>query len=109
MMPWRLTTRSDESDAADSGSQSREQLNALCRALLLHAQDVFHEHSINATAKALQTEQKQAPGLARIQKKKKMPPARILESCVNLGAKMIFERKIRQALHVSSLSLCVLG
>ena len=87
---------------ADSGSQTPEQLQALCRALLLHAQDVYHEHSMKTKVRALQKETEEAPGLARIKKKDKMPPARILESCVNLGAKMVFERKVRRALRVSS-------
>jgi len=95
---------SDGNAKANSGSQTPEQLEALCRALLLHAQDVYHDHSMKARAKALYKEEQQAPGLARIQKKDKMPPARILESCVNLGAKMIFERKIRRALKVSAPS-----
>ena len=86
---------------ADSGSQTPEQLQVLCRALLLHAQSVFHEHSVKAKAKALEKETKPAPGLVRIQKKDKVPPARILESCVSLGSKMILERKIRQTLRVS--------
>lgn len=83
-----------------SGSQTPEQLQVLCRALLLHAQNVYHEHSMKARARALEKKQEQAPGLARIQKQDKMPSARILESCVNLGAKMIFEGKIRRALRV---------
>jgi hypothetical protein len=89
---------STENIEADSGSQTPEQLQVLCRALLLHAQCVFHEHSVKAKAKSLEKEAKPAPGLVRIQKKDKMPPARILESCVSLGSKMILERKIRHRL-----------
>ena len=92
---------STENIEADSGSQTPEQLQVLCRALLLHAQCVFHEHSVKAKAKSLEKEAKPAPGLVRIQKKDKMPPARILESCVSLGSKMILERKIRHTLRVS--------
>jgi hypothetical protein len=87
-----------ENPKSESGSQSPEQLQALCRALLLHAQTVFHSHSMKARAKSSQREKKQAPGLARIQQKDKILPPRILENCVNLGTKTIFVQKIRRAL-----------
>jgi hypothetical protein len=83
---------------AESGSQSPKQLHALYRTLLLHAQTVYHTHSMKARAKSLQKEKKQAAGLARVQVKDKIPPPRILENCVSLGAKTIFVQKIRRAL-----------
>ena len=56
-----------------SGSQSPPQLHALCRALLLHAQDVYHNHSLFLRAKAKKAQEDAAKGnepkgLARIKK-----------------------------------------
>jgi hypothetical protein len=87
-----------EHQKAESGSQSPEQLQALCRALLLHAQTVYHSHSMKTRAKSRQKETKQLPGLARTQQREKILPPRILENCVNLGTKTIFVQKIRRAL-----------
>ena len=83
---------------AESGNQSPEQLQALCRVLLLHAQTVYHTYSIKARVKSRQKEENQTSGLARVQEKNKIPPPRILENCVNLGAKTIFVQKISRVL-----------
>mmetsp|Transcript_39708 Transcript_39708/g.95819 ORF Transcript_39708/g.95819 Transcript_39708/m.95819 type:complete len:844 (-) Transcript_39708:36-2567(-) len=91
----------------NSGSQSPEQLHVLCRALLLHAQEVQHGYSLEIQR------------LKRINEKKEMDPKQgismgfvggvgsqselppkpsILKSCVSLGSKMLFERRIRNTL-----------
>jgi hypothetical protein len=85
-----------------SGSQTPAQLNALCRALLLHAQDVYHNHSIEirkfVAQKTKEDKEVKPMGLATKKKKDELPQAHILQDCVSLGVKMIFERKVRWAL-----------
>jgi len=83
-----------------SGSQSPAHLKALCHALLLHIQDVYHKHSMETIALELkERQQKDKPaGLATIKKTKKAPSPHILQNCVMLGAKIIFERKVRWVL-----------
>jgi hypothetical protein len=96
----------DDNQGVDgkSGSQSPEQLHALCRALLLHAQDVYHRHSLylRERTKAKREEEKaqgdEPKGLARITKEDIPEKARILQSCVSLGSKMIYEQRIRRSL-----------
>lgn len=89
----------------DSGSQSPAQLHALCRALLLHAQDVYHKHSLYLGDRAKKKREEEAAakgdaprGLARIKKEDIPEKPRILQSCVSLGCKMLFEQRIRRAL-----------
>jgi hypothetical protein len=98
-------TTSATHTAADSssGSQSPEQLHALCRALLLHSQDVYHRHSLylreRANKKHTKKDEGTAPrGLARIAKEDIPEKPRILQSCVGLGSKLLFEQRIRKAL-----------
>jgi hypothetical protein len=87
-----------------SGSQSPAQLHALCRALLLHAQDVYHRHSLylgerEKRKRAEESAKGDAPrGLARVKREDLPEKARILQSCVSLGSKMLFEKRIRRAL-----------
>ena len=87
-----------------SGSQSPAQLHAFCRALLLYAQDVYHRHSLYLHEREKKMRQDElakgdAPrGLARIKKEDLPEKARILQSCVSLGAKMLFEQRIRKAM-----------
>jgi len=95
--------RIDTTDTAKlSGSQSTEQLHALCRALLLHAQDVYHKHSIKVrelmAKKRKKANQIKSVGLETKQKKDELPQANILQECVSLGVKIIFERKVRWTL-----------
>lgn len=83
-----------------SGSQSPPQLRTLCRALLLHSQSIYHEHCtktrIENDAAALQErEAKPAVGFARTKKEVKVVSPHILQSCVGLGCKFIFEKKVR--------------
>ena len=91
-------------DRSRSGSQSPEQLHALCRALLLHAQDVYHRHSLYLRERAIKkAEEEKAKGdgprgLARISKEAIAEKARILQSCVSLGSKVLYEQRIRKAL-----------
>jgi hypothetical protein len=88
----------------DSGSQSAEQLHALCRALLLHVQDVYHRHSLYLRERAKKKEEEEKAkgdgprGLARISIVDTPEKARILQSCVSLGSKMLYESRIRKSL-----------
>lgn len=102
-------------DGKSSGSQSPEQLLVLCRSLLLHAQEEYHNHSLYQRAEQEKKRQQaeadalsQRPkGLDRIQKKEVAAQAKILQSCVALGTKMLFERRIRKALLVSTLGTTI--
>jgi hypothetical protein len=85
-----------------SGSQSPQQLHALCRALLLHAQDVYHRHSIELREHMVKKKKEEQTtkkiGLETRKKEDEIPSALILQNCVSLGVRMIFERKVRWAL-----------
>jgi hypothetical protein len=91
-------------DKRNSGSQSPAQLHAFCRALLLYAQDVYHRHSLylHEREKKMREDEMakgdQPRGLARVKKEDVPEKARILQSCVSLGSKMLFEQRIRKAL-----------
>jgi hypothetical protein len=99
--PANTTASSDR-----SGSQSPAQLDALCRAILLHSQDVYHRHSLYLRERAKQKQREEAAkgdgprGLARISKEDAPEAPRILQSCVSLGSKMLFEQRVRKALVV---------
>eukprot|EP00536_Pseudo-nitzschia_multiseries_P007716 jgi/Psemu1/287316/fgenesh1_pg.184_\ len=87
-----------------SGSQSPPRLHAFCRALLLYAQDVYHRHSLylHEREKKMRADEMakgdEPRGLARIKKEDAPEKARILQSCVSLGSKMLFEQRIRKAI-----------
>lgn len=85
-----------------SGSQSPQQLHVLCRALLVHAQEVYHRHSILVrevvAKKHKESQETKTMGLETKRKKDELPEARILRECVGLGVKLLFERKIRGTL-----------
>ncbi|KAL3918388.1 MAG: hypothetical protein SGILL_004258 [Bacillariaceae sp.] len=87
-----------------SGTQSPAQLHALCRAILLHAQDVHHRHSLYLRERERKKREEEEAvgdtprGLARIKKEDIPEKARILQSCVSLGSKILFEQRIRRAL-----------
>ena len=87
----------------NSGSETSERLQTICKALLLHSQSLYHEHRMNTMGdKAKDGDQTTKPvGLARVKKEEKMPSPHILQSCVGLGCKFIFERKVRAVLKVS--------
>lgn len=88
----------------DSGSQSPDQLHALCRALLLHSQDVYHRHSLYLRERAKKKEEEEKAkgdgprGLDRVTKEDLPEKARILQNCVSLGSKMLYEKRIRKVL-----------
>lgn len=102
----------DKSNSDDtSGSQTPGQLRTLCQALLLHAQERHHRHSVDAAANLRRQQKSDEEKLLELMKKNPnittLPPQRrdtsitsprILQSCVSLGAKMLFERRIRQTL-----------
>ena len=81
-----------------SGSQSPAQLHALCRALLLHAQDVYHKYCIASTGSRKKVKLEKTFGHVLKSKEDGPTPARILQSTVGLGAKLILDRNIRLAL-----------
>lgn len=88
-----------------SGTQSPEQLHVLCRALLLHAQEVHHRHSMYLWDLEKKKREEEATkdrdghrGHALIAKENAPEKALILQSCVSLGSKMLFEQRIRKTL-----------
>ena len=85
-----------------SGSQSPQQLHALCRALLLHAQDVYHRHSIELREHMVKKKKEEQTtkkiGLETRKKEDEIPSALILQNCVSLCVRMISEGKVRWAL-----------
>eukprot|EP00532_Pseudo-nitzschia_australis_P009028 CAMPEP_0168169586 /NCGR_PEP_ID=MMETSP0139_2-20121125/3719_1 /TAXON_ID=44445 /ORGANISM="Pseudo-nitzschia australis, Strain 10249 10 AB" /LENGTH=309 /DNA_ID=CAMNT_0008087019 /DNA_START=138 /DNA_END=1068 /DNA_ORIENTATION=- len=91
-------------DRESSGSQSPARLHAFCRALLLYAQDVYHRHSLYLHEREKKMREDEIAkgdkprGLARIKKEDAPEKARILQSCVSLGSKMLFEQRIRKAI-----------
>jgi len=72
---------------------------AVCNALLLHAQERYHQHSVEAAEKIQKQEEedKLRPD-THLRKKDPIPSPRILQSCVSLGSKMLFENRIRTTL-----------
>lgn len=97
----------------NSGSQSPEVLLTVCRALLLHAQEEHHGFSVQNEVRNQAQQREDAAKLADLQKHnpsiRELPPnrrnnnnddasPRILQSCVSLGTKLLFERRIRKTL-----------
>jgi hypothetical protein len=93
-------------NGAGSGTQSPSQLQTLCRTLLLHSQSLYHDHcmktraSQSSSTEAKKTENNPAVGFTRKKTATSSSP-HILQSCVGLGCKLIFERKVRIVLKVS--------
>ena len=87
----------------NSGSESPERLQTICRALLLHSQSLYHEHRMKTIGdkKNDEDEATKQVGFARVKKEVKRPSPHILQSCVGLGCRFIFERKVRAVLKVS--------
>ena len=83
-----------------SGSQTPAQLLALCRTLLLHAQETYHRHSVEEEEKErIKSEEKKGAKLGHVLKKvEEEEKPRILQSSVDLGCKILFERRIRKTL-----------
>jgi len=106
------TTRKDannnDSQACDdgsSGSQSPQQLHALCRVLLYNAQCLYHEYCREQQQKQIEhNDEKMANMNNTMYPTKSMAkPAtvdcpNILSNCVDIGNKFILERKIRKTL-----------
>mmetsp|Transcript_3369 Transcript_3369/g.5093 ORF Transcript_3369/g.5093 Transcript_3369/m.5093 type:complete len:201 (-) Transcript_3369:115-717(-) len=101
-----------------SGSETREQLHLLCKHLLLHAQFVFHDYNMISIEKEKEARKARVEsklidysvngggggGMKRSSMTKKMVETpNILQSCVALGAKILFERKVRKVLQKLAL------
>lgn len=71
--------REAESKNFSSGTSSPASLRALCRMLLLHCQFLYHDHH------KIEHEDNRKTGSPNF-----------LESCVNLGAKVLLERKVQE-------------
>ena len=95
----------------NSGSESHVWLQTICKALLLHSQTLYHEHRIKSRAERQDgnKQKEKSVGLARVKKEEKTASPHILQSCVGLGCKFIFEKKVRAVLkvsHVRCIHLC---
>lgn len=86
-----------EAGREDCGSQSPERLLALCRALLLHAQDAYHHHSLEL-ARSLKDDGDKKEASKVLKHKIKTPEPRILQRTISLGAKLMLEGRLRQVL-----------
>ena len=91
-----------QKDADASGAHTRSQLLALCRSLMLYAQEIFHAHSLHQDKlrKEEEKERESTPtsGFALKRKDREETSPRILQSCICLGSKILMERRIRQTL-----------
>ena len=89
------------SSATASGGHTPAQLLVLCRALMLHAQEIYHAHSLKTDAiqQAFEADQDQKPGLALIRRAPKVTSPHILQKCICLGSKMLMERRVRATLN----------
>jgi hypothetical protein len=81
--------------SSDSGSQSPEQLLTLCKILLVNGQERYHRHSVAATAKAMGQDESQKNG---DKKAANEDEPRILQNCVSLFTKVVFERRVRNVI-----------
>jgi hypothetical protein len=111
-------TNTANASASHSGSQTKEEIHVLCRLLLLHAQFVFHDHHKRSgrrdrdAADDMSESKKVDYSLGILQSatnirrnmlaRKKMAEESpsILQSCVALGGKVLFERQVRLVLEV---------
>lgn len=84
--------------SADSGSQSPAQLMTLCRVLLLHAQERYHKHSVEAAEELQKREEEEKTKPKAYNHKFEVSSPCILQSCVSLGSKLLFENRIRLVL-----------
>lgn len=102
------TGKSDQ----DSGSQSKNDLDILCRILLLHAQCVFHENKkLSVVENSIEARKDQANKISKVdysvgtsnsqnKTKKKIDKDSfpILQSCVALGLKILMDRRVNRIL-----------
>lgn len=113
-----LETSNGDGPASSSSSSSTPQpdhLLLLCRALLLHAQETYHRHSLRQEEKqrklveegddsskkidiSMMHNRKDGTTAAVLLRKVEAASPRILQSCVSLGSKMLLERRIRATL-----------
>jgi hypothetical protein len=98
----------------DSGSQSKDELDILCRILLLHAQYVFHENKkLSELDIFIESRNKEANQISKVDysvgisksttkiKKKALNDSfPILQSCVALGLKILLDRRVKGILSV---------
>jgi hypothetical protein len=105
------TGKSDQ----DSGSQSKNDLDILCRILLLHAQSVFHENKkLSVVENFIEARKDEANKISKVdysvgtpnsqnKTKKKIDKDSfpILQSCVALGLKILMDRRVKRILSVS--------
>lgn len=95
----KLDATFDQPSTADSGSETPRQLLTICRILLLHAQERYHCHSVEAAEIVRQEEQEESKQPHMLKRKASaVESPRILQSCVGLGSKLLFERRIRRVL-----------
>jgi len=117
-------TNTANASASHSGSQTKEEIHVLCRLLLLHAQFVFHDHHKRSAKRDRDAEDdmseskkvdysvgilQSATNFRRsILTRKKMveESPSILQSCVALGGKVLFERQVRLVLEVRVSKRC---
>lgn len=83
-----------------SGSQTPEQLQSLCRSLLLHAQFIYHDFCTRNLTRANTTPSSSENLSSPIPRKPQLKCARILQHCVGFGSKVLLEGKIRRVLKV---------
>lgn len=111
-------TNTANASASHSGSQTKEEIHVLCRLLLLHAQFVFHDHHKRSARRDRDAENdlseskkvdyslgilQSATNIRRnmlTRKKMAEESPSILQSCVALGGKVLFERQVRLVLEV---------
>ncbi len=86
--------------SADSGSQTADQLQLLCRTLLHHAQEAYHLHSVRSAARRRKEEHEEKMNGDQMLRKKNIMEElpNILQSTVALGGKVLFEHRIRKTL-----------
>lgn len=98
----------------DSGSQSKDELDILCRILLLHAQYVFHENKkLSELDIFMESRNNEANQISKVDysvgvsksttktKKKALNDSfPILQSCVALGLKILLDRRVKGILSV---------
>lgn len=96
---------------SDSGSLTPAQIRTLCNTLLLYAQQTYHRHSIQSDSivlkenKELNTKQSifqkdntNVKVVAKVTSKESNTSPHTLQNCISIGAKMLFESRIRKTL-----------
>lgn len=95
-------TNQSVSSECTSGSQTPQQLLTLCKILLVHCQEQYHRHSAAATTKAKKNEDLAEDGsrknIASLTAQDTEEEPRILQKCVSLFTKIVFERRIQKTI-----------